>query len=81
MTAKEKPQTRLEALELKGRLGEFSGALNYTEVKEYKLGKMLGQGAYAMVREAYHIDTGFVVAVKIYDKAKLNQNAQTKKSV
>ena len=34
-----------------------------------------------MVREAVHIPTGFVVAVKIYDKYKLNSNAQTKKSV
>ena len=42
---------------------------------------MLGQGAYAMVREAVHTATGFVVAVKIYDKYKLNTNAQTKKSV
>ena len=34
-----------------------------------------------MVREAVHVDTSFVVAVKIYDKYKLNSNAQTKKSV
>lgn len=50
---------------------KFPGALNYTEVSEYKLGKMLGQGAYAIVREAVHIQTGCRVAVKIYDKYKL----------
>jgi hypothetical protein len=33
---------------------------------------MLGQGAYAIVREGIHISTGFRVAVKIYDKFKLN---------
>jgi len=28
-----------------------------------------------------HIDSGHIVAIKIYDKYKLNSNAQTKKSV
>lgn len=34
---------------------KFEGALNYTDVSDYKLGKMLGQGAYAIVREAVHL--------------------------
>lgn len=51
----------------------FIGALNYTSMNEYRLGKMLGQGAYAMVREAIHLKTGHTVAIKIYDKYKLNQ--------
>ena len=34
-----------------------------------------------MVREAIHIGTGHIVAVKIYDKYKLDSNASTKKSV
>lgn len=34
-----------------------------------------------MVREAVHIETGHVVAIKIYDKYKLNSNSSTKKSV
>ena len=42
---------------------------------------MLGQGAYAVVREALHVETGFKVALKIYDKYKLNQNLNVKKSV
>lgn len=50
----------------------FIGALNYTSMNEYRLGKMLGQGAYAMVREALHVQTGHTVAIKIYDKYKLN---------
>jgi len=45
------------------------------------MGKLLGQGAYAMVREAVHIETGFMVAMKIYDKYKLHQNQNIKKSV
>ena len=59
----------------------FVGALNYTTMNEYRLGRMLGQGAYAMVREAMHIQTGYYVAIKIYDKYKLNQLPQIKKSV
>lgn len=34
-----------------------------------------------MVREATHVQTGFKVAIKIYDKYKLNQNALIKISV
>ena len=37
------------------------------------MGQMLGQGAYAMVREATHIETKHKVAIKIYDKFKLKQ--------
>ena len=42
---------------------------------------MLGQGAYAMVREAKHINTGHRVALKIYDKYKLVSNTAVKKCV
>ena len=59
----------------------FPGAMNYTHFEDYQLGKMLGQGAFAMVREAYHLETGYKVAIKIYDKYKLNKNVQTKKCV
>lgn len=59
----------------------FRGALNYTEINEYRMGKLLGQGAYAVVREAVHLETGFKVAIKSYDKYKLNQNQNIKKSV
>jgi len=45
------------------------------------MGKLLGQGAYAVVREAVHLETGFKVAIKSYDKYKLNQNQNIKKSV
>ena len=52
--------------------------MNLTSIDDYKLDKMLGQGAFAMVREAYHLETGYRVAIKIYDKYKLNKNLQTK---
>lgn len=28
------------------------GALNYTQIADYRFGKVLGQGAYAVVKEA-----------------------------
>jgi serine/threonine protein kinase len=60
---------------------EFEGALNITKIAEYKIGKLLGQGGFAIVREAVHIETGHRVAIKIYDKYKLNKNTQMKKGV
>jgi serine/threonine protein kinase len=60
---------------------QMDGTLNYTDLSEYKLGKMLGQGSYAIVRDAIHIQSGMRVAVKIYDKLKLNSAPHIKKSV
>jgi 5'-AMP-activated protein kinase catalytic alpha subunit len=45
------------------------------------MGKLLGQGGFAIVREAVHVETGHRVAIKIYDKYKLNKNTQMKKGV
>ena len=41
----------------------------------------LGNGSYAQVRQATHKSTNFTVAIKIYDKLKLNENREVKKSV
>lgn len=35
---------------------------------QYKVGKVLGEGAYAKVKEAVHIETGEMFAVKIFNK-------------
>ena len=48
---------------------------------EYQLGSLLGQGNYAQVKQAVHKATGHQVAIKIYDKFKLQANGQIKKSV
>ena len=40
----------------------------------------MGQGAYAVVKEAQHRQTGYNVAVKVYDKYKLTDE-QRKRSV
>jgi len=60
---------------------QFPGSLNYTSVVDYQLGGLLGSGNYANVKKATHKATGFVVAIKVYDKFKLSANAQVKKSV
>lgn len=59
----------------------FPNCINYTTINQYALGANLGQGNYAQVKSAVHKDTGFRVAIKIYDKLKLHQNQQVKKSV
>ena len=48
--------------------------LNFTQIGDYRLGKQLGAGAYAAVREAYHLATGMHLAIKIYDKQKLQHD-------
>jgi len=39
--------------------------------EDYKFGRMLGEGAYAVVRLAYKKSEGLNYAAKIYDKSKL----------
>ncbi|CDW78152.1 protein kinase domain containing protein [Stylonychia lemnae] len=56
------------------------GAFNITSIGEYKLGKVLGQGAYAVVKEGVHKTLGSSLAIKVYDKYKLI-DAQRKRSV
>lgn len=60
---------------------QFPGSLNFTSVIDYQVGSMLGSGNYASVKKAIHKETGFTVAIKIYDKFKLSANIQVKKSV
>jgi len=42
----------------------------------YVLGRQLGKGAYAIVRQAYHRDTRKQVAVKVYEKYRLIDNSK-----
>lgn len=56
------------------------GASNFTNIADYRFGRVLGQGAYAVVKEAVHRDSGYAVAVKVYDKYKL-VDAQRKKGL
>ena len=56
-------------------------ASNLTSIGDYKLGKHLGSGSYASVKQAIHKHTGLLTAIKIYDKQKLDRSATHKKAV
>ena len=45
--------------------------LSYTKIEDYKFGRTLGQGAYAIVKECVYKNSGKTVAIKQYDRAKL----------
>ena len=62
------------------RKGDEFGASNLTSITDYQIGRHLGQGAYASVKQALHVPTGLVLAIKVYEKFKLME-AQRKKSV
>ena len=57
------------------------GASNYTQITDYQIGKHLGSGAYASVKMATHKPTGLVLAIKVYEKFKLNEQSQRKVGV
>lgn len=59
----------------------FPNAINYTIMSEYVLGSNLGSGAYAIVKQAIHKETGMQLAIKVYEKFKLHSNQMVKKSV
>jgi len=42
---------------------------------------MLGKGSYALVREAIHQETSHKVAIKVYEKYRLNKNNSITKCV
>ena len=51
--------------------GDEFGASNLTMISEYQIGRHLGQGAYASVKQAMHTGTGLVLAIKVYEKFNL----------
>lgn len=50
--------------------GSGSGA-GRTRVGKYELGRTLGEGTFAKVKFARHVETGETVAIKILDKEKV----------
>lgn len=43
----------------------------FTRVGKYELGRTLGEGTFAKVKYAKHVDTGEAVAIKIIDKERI----------
>ncbi|CDW85791.1 protein kinase domain containing protein [Stylonychia lemnae] len=60
------------------RLHEFA-TQGCSDINDYNLGKQIGHGAYAVVKESVHRPTNERVAIKIYDRYKL-MDLQRKKS-
>ena len=56
--------------QMKGQGAEY-GATNYTQIADYRFGKYIGQGAFAIVKLATHKLTGGILAIKVYEKFKL----------
>ena len=56
-------------------------ASNYTQIGDYIFQRHLGAGSYASVKEAKHKATGMLVAIKIYDKQRLENSCSRKKGV
>lgn len=69
----------IHAMQKRSDSSEYA-AMNFTQVGDYKIGKHLGAGAYASVKQAIHRATGMLTAIKIYDKMVL-QSESRKKSV
>ena len=51
-----------------------------TQISDYRLGRHLGQGSYASVKQAVHVETGLILAIKVYEKFNL-MDASRKKGV
>ena len=60
----------ISAMQKRADQSEYA-ALNFTQIGDYKIGKQVGVGAYATVKQAVHGATGHTVAIKIYDKREL----------
>ena len=50
--------------------------LNIGKIDDYLIGKEIGKGSYAIVKQAIHKQTGQKYAIKIYEKSKLSDPAR-----
>ena len=58
-------------MESKGWCQSEFGSSNLTQITDYRFGKYIGQGAFAVVKLATHKLSGATVAIKVYEKFKL----------
>ena len=60
------PSTQISEYSMRG-----TTALSDSRIEDFKIGKLLGKGAYAEVKECIHLKTGLSYALKIYEKVRL----------
>lgn len=53
---------------------EMSSSIYRGKIEDYSIGQEIGKGAYASVKSAIHKPTSSQVAIKIYEKIKLNDS-------
>jgi len=88
-TAIKRPQTSYKKYETEVIINEMSlstqaSSLFKARLEDYAIGKEIGKGAYAIVKQALHKPTSTQVAIKIYDKSKLSdpqRNLSVKKEI
>ena len=61
-------------------LNEFSTP-NCSDLNSYQFGKVIGTGAYAVVKECIHKPSGEHVAIKQYDRLKLSDVQRKKQAI
>jgi MAP/microtubule affinity-regulating kinase len=82
LTSYKKYETEFKANETS--LSTQASSLFKGRVEDYAIGKEIGKGAYAIVKQALHKPTNMKVAVKIYEKCKLTdpqRNSSVKKEI
>ena len=55
--------------------------MNLTCISDNSVTSLLGKGSYASVKLATHKETGMQVAIKIYEKMKINLHSEVRKSI
>ena len=52
-----------------------------SDISNYSIGKEIGKGAYAVVKEGLHKPTGKLVAIKIYERTKLQDQHKKRQAM
>ena len=74
------PKSQFTEEDIDALFGEGGRDLTADFKRQYTVGKVIGEGAYASVRVAFHKALNRKVAIKIYEKSRL-VDVQRKKSV
>lgn len=62
------------------KVGEFATP-NCSDINSYHFGQQIGSGAYAIVKECFHKNSGERVAIKQYDRSKLVDIQRRKQAI